>query len=170
MLTSPGFQSLQWTSLQPNGFTPMFLTPATEMIKQYRKTGKQDTLRVMLSADGPTALVDPYDVGVFAARLLCCENPAVHNKARYALNGPEDITGTQIVKMVEQYIDTRVESVSFKDMSFVDNMAEQSKESKNVILSIKHALQTRGTESARLLQPARRYSSSRHRPGRLPRY
>jgi hypothetical protein len=38
---------------------------------------------------------------------------AVHNKAKYVLNGPEDVTGRQIVKMVEQYIGTQVDQCIF---------------------------------------------------------
>ena len=58
------------------------------------------------------------------------------------MNGLEDITGSQIVKMVEQYIGVQVENISYKDMSFVDHMAAATQESNNVILSIKHAPET----------------------------
>lgn len=142
MLSSPEFRTLQWTSLQPNVFTNFYLAPAAALIKQYRKTGKQDTLRLMASPDAPVGIIDPDEVGVFAAHLLCQEDPSVHNEAKYVLNGPEDITGEQIVEMVEQHIGTRVESVIYKDCSFVEHMAAAGHESKNVILSIKHALET----------------------------
>jgi hypothetical protein len=66
----------------------------------------------------------------------------VHNKAKYVLNGPEDITGKEIVEMVKQHIGTRVENVIYKDVSFIDHMAAASPESKSAILSIKHAPQT----------------------------
>lgn len=142
MLSSPEFKGLQWTSLQPNIFSPLYLSTAAELIKQYRETGKQNTLRLMASTDAPVGIIDPYDVGVLAAHLLSQEDPAVHNNAKYVLNGPEDITGSQIVKMVEQYIGAQVENVSYKDMSFVDHMAAATQGSKNVILSIKHAPET----------------------------
>lgn len=143
MLSSSEFRGLQWTSLQPNVFTPLYLGTAAALIKQYRETGKQDTLRLMASADAPVGIIDPYEVGVVAARLLSQEDTAAHNNARYVLNGPEDITGTQIVKMVEQHIGTRVDNVSYKDMGFIDDMAAAApQESKNVILSIKFAPET----------------------------
>ena len=142
VLGSPEFRALQWTSLQPNVFTNFYLASAAELIKQHRKTGKQDTLRLVGSPDAPVGIIDPDDVGVFAAHLLCQESPAMHNKVKYVLNGPEDITGEQIVKMVEQHIGVRVESVSYKDMSFVDAMAAGTQESKNVILSIKYCADT----------------------------
>lgn len=143
LLSSPEFEALQWTSLQPNVFTNFWLAPAAELIKQYRKTGTQHTLRLLASQDAPVGVIDPDDVGVFAAHLLCQPDPAVHNGARYVLNGPEDVTGEDIVKMVEQHIGTRVESVSYKDMSIIDEMAAAApQESRSLVLSVKHASET----------------------------
>lgn len=146
LLSSPEFNGLQWTSLQPNVFTPFYLSTAVEFIRQYRKTGNQDTLRLMASEDAPVGIIDPDEVGVFAAHLLSQDDPSMHNKAKYVLNGPEDITGKQIVNMVEQQIGTQVENVSYKDMFFVDSFLELgsrgAQEPKNVILSIKYAAET----------------------------
>lgn len=143
LLSSPEFSGLQWTSLQPNIFSQMYLATAAELIKQYRKTGKQDTLRLMASEDAPVGIIDPDEIGVFAAHLLSQDDTSVHNKAKYVLNGPEDITGKQIVSMVEQHIGTPVKDVSYKDMSFIDSFVEHgTQKSKNVILSIKHAPET----------------------------
>src|SRR6202012_4483602 len=138
LLSSSAFQPLQWTSLQPNIFTPMYLNNAAEFVKNYRKTGKQVTLSMMASRDAPVGIIDPEDIGVLAASLLLVQNPAIHNQARYVLNGPEDVTGLQIVEMIERDIGTKVEDVRYKDMSFVHNMAAESTESKSVILSIEH--------------------------------
>lgn len=143
LLSSPEYKNMHWSSLQPNVFTPLYLSSAAELIKQYRKTGKQDTLKTMASADAPVGIIDPYDVGVFAAHLLAQDDTSPHNKARYVLNGPEDITGNQIIKMIEEYIGTKVENVSFKDVSFLDYAVAQSPaEMKNLIKSIKHAPET----------------------------
>lgn len=139
MLGSPEFEKLQWTSLQPNVFTPVVLGPAFEFIKQYRKDGKQSTLLLMPNEDAPLGCVHPDDVGRFAAVLLTQEDHSVHNKAKYVLNGPEDITGKQIVKLVEQHIGIKVDNVKFRDMSFIDAWASSVKENKSLILSIKHA-------------------------------
>jgi uncharacterized protein YbjT (DUF2867 family) len=139
MLSSPEFQDLHWTSLQPNVFTNFWLTPAAKLVKEYRKTGKQTTLRLMASEDGPVGVVDPDEVGAFAAQLLLQKDTAAHNKAKYVLNGPEDITGKQIVELVEQYIGTKVENVSYKDTSFIDEWAAATLQSKGLIHSIKYA-------------------------------
>ncbi|KAM5360858.1 hypothetical protein ACJZ2D_013487 [Fusarium nematophilum] len=142
LLSSPEFQGLRWTSLQPNIFTQLYLSPAVELVQNFRRTGKQDTLRLMASEDGPVGIVDPHEVGLLAAHLLTQDDVTPHDKARYVLNGPEDITGRQVVAMAEQYMGARVEDVSFRDLSFIDHMAAQTQESKNVILSIKHAPKT----------------------------
>ncbi|KAL6236511.1 hypothetical protein BDW75DRAFT_229435 [Aspergillus navahoensis] len=135
LLDSPDFNNLQWTSLQPNLFSPL-----------YHKTGEQDTIRLMLSEDAPVGIIDPDEVGIIAAYLLSQVDTSVHNKARHVLNGPEDITGKQVVDMIEQRISAPVKDVSYKDVSFVDMMYEHqyaaTKQSKNVIYSSKRALET----------------------------
>jgi uncharacterized protein YbjT (DUF2867 family) len=142
MLSSPEFGDLHWTSLQPNVFLPLYMSPAAELIKKVRKGEEQGTLRLMASADDLVAPVDPDEVGIVAAHLLLQEDTTKYNKAKLVLNGPEDITGNEIVKMVEEHIGAKVEDVSFKDLSFIDSMAAQTKQSKNIILSIKHAPET----------------------------
>ncbi|KAM0559996.1 hypothetical protein ACHAPJ_003951 [Fusarium lateritium] len=142
LLSSPEFERLRWTSLQPNVFSQFVLASAAEFIKNFRSTGKQDTLRLISSEDAPIGIIDSNDVGIFAAHLLTTDDIAAHHKAKYVLNGPEDITGRQIVTMTEEYIRTKVEDVSFKDVGFVEYLAAQSSESKNVIRSIRHAPET----------------------------
>ncbi|KAM3521974.1 hypothetical protein NHJ13051_005922 [Beauveria bassiana] len=142
LLSSPEFGRLRWTSLQPNIFTQLALMPAVALISKIRETGKQDTLRLLLSEDAPVGIIDSDDVGILAAHLLVAEDVAPHNKAKYVLNGPENISGRQIVAMAQEYLGTKVETVAYKDTSFIEDMAAQSKESRNVILSIKHAADT----------------------------
>ncbi|KNG85194.1 hypothetical protein ANOM_008091 [Aspergillus nomiae NRRL 13137] len=138
-----GVNNLQWTSLQPNVFSPLYLFTAAEFIRQYRKTGTQDTLKLMAAKDAPVGIVDPDEVGRFAALLLSQDDTTVHNKAKYVLNGLEDVTGAQIVNMVEQHTGTKVQHVSYEDMSFVDSFLDAgslgAQQSTNVILSIKYA-------------------------------
>ncbi|KAL4932905.1 SDR family oxidoreductase [Aspergillus undulatus] len=147
LLGSPEFRSMQWTSLQPNVFSQFYLAAAAEFIQNYRKSGAQGKLSLIASKDAPVGIIDPTEVGVFAAHLLAQDNPAVHNKAKYVLNGPEDITGAQIVEMVERHTGLKVKDISYRDMSsFADSYYEhqfaKTGESKNVITSIKHALET----------------------------
>lgn len=141
LLSSPEFSELQWTSLQPNVFQPFILSPAVEFVKEFRKTGKQpDALKLMVSEDAPVGIIDPEDVGVFAAHLLAKDNVNPHNRAKYVLNGPEDITGRQIVSLVEQSIGAPVNNVVYKDVSFIDALYNANPHhSRNLIMSVKHA-------------------------------
>ncbi|GJC83736.1 hypothetical protein ColLi_06574 [Colletotrichum liriopes] len=135
LLGSPEFRALRWTSLQPNVFSQLYLSTAAELVKNFGKTGKQDTLRLMAPEDAPVGIVDPSEVGRLAAHLLTQEDVTPTTE-------PKDITGRQIVEMAERYMGAKVDDVSFGDLSFIDHQAEQTHESKNVILSIKQALNT----------------------------
>lgn len=119
----------------------MFLAPTAEFIKNYRKTGKQEgKLSLIIDADTPTGLVDSDDVGRVAAHLLGQEDFTPHANKKYVVSGPEDVTGNDIVKLVEEHIGTKVEKdkIAFKDLSFIDGMASQSPHP-NLIRSIKQA-------------------------------
>ncbi|KZM28801.1 uncharacterized protein EKO05_0006104 [Ascochyta rabiei] len=142
MLDSPAFENLQWTSLQPNVFTTFYLSGAAELIKKFRDGGEQNTLSMMADANTPVGVIDPHEVGVVAARLLLQDDTSTHSKRKYVLNGPEDITGNQIVAMVEERIGVKVKDVKFKDLSFLKDMVAASQESPNVIMSIEHAPET----------------------------
>ncbi|KAM3065447.1 hypothetical protein ACMFMG_011434 [Clarireedia jacksonii] len=142
MLSSAEFKDLHWSSLQPNLFTQFLLGSAVALVKEYRKTGKQSTLRLIASEDAPVGVIDPNEIGVFAAQLLMQKDTASHHKAKYVLNGPEDITGKQVVELVEQYIGTQVENVSYKDVTFIEEWAAATPQAKDLILSLKYALLT----------------------------
>ena len=77
LLAAPEFKNLQWTSLQPNIFGSYFLSPAADFIKEYRKTGRADTmLKMMAAKDGAEGIIDADEVGVLAAHLLVQEDTA----------------------------------------------------------------------------------------------
>jgi uncharacterized protein YbjT (DUF2867 family) len=142
LLGSPEFQTLHWTSLQPNMFFAFALAPAIRFVKTYQETGKQVPLKLAVAGDVPVGIIHADDIGTLAAHLLLEENTAKHNGAKYILNGPEDVTGQQIVKMVEDQIGAKVESIDYKDVSFVDEWVANSPSGKHHVLSIKHALET----------------------------
>ncbi|KAI1171418.1 hypothetical protein F4777DRAFT_54013 [Nemania sp. FL0916] len=140
LLGVPEFAPLQWTSLQPNAFSQLWLWPAAELIKEFRKTGKQSTLRLLAAADAPVGIIDPFEVGAIAAVLLAKEDTTPYNKAKYVINGPEDISGNQVVEMIEHYIGTKVEDVRFSDWSPIEAIFERSTAPRNIILTIKTSL------------------------------
>ncbi|OJI80519.1 hypothetical protein ASPTUDRAFT_129437 [Aspergillus tubingensis CBS 134.48] len=127
----------------PNGFTNYLMPSIVEYIKGFKRNGELGPLSLMISKDAPFAPIDPDEVGVFAAHLLALDDPSPHNGQRYVLNGPEDITGEQLVGLVEQHIGTKVEEVTYEDLSLLDAMLESqyegSGQSMTVIKSIKYA-------------------------------
>jgi len=94
--------------------------PGCKVHQVHRKSGQQGTLGLMLSVDGPVGIIEPTEVGIFAAHLLSQEDTAKHNKAKYVLNGPEDVTGAQAAKMVESYIGEQVKDAKLKDVSAIE--------------------------------------------------
>ena len=109
LLASPAFEKLSWSSLQPHIFLPMILAPAAEFVKEFRKSGKQGKLSLFVNENKPAGLIDPDDVGRAAAHLLASSAFSLYNRKKLVLNGPEQITGAQIIEMVEKHIGTKVE-------------------------------------------------------------
>ncbi|KAK8054890.1 hypothetical protein PG993_000117 [Apiospora rasikravindrae] len=144
MLSTPVFEPLKWTSLQPNAFSALAFFTAGLFVKKYRESsGKQDEpLRLLADPDAPIGIIDADDIGPIAARLLVHADPTVHNRGKYVVNGPEDITGRQMVAMVEREIGAPVREFSYKDMSYVESMAAAADEGhRTLILSIRHAME-----------------------------
>ena len=143
LLSSPEFGELHWTSLQPNIFSNFYLATAAGLIGEFRKTGKQGVLRLIADEGTPVGVIAPSDVGIFAAHLLLSPSTVPHNNKKYVLNGPVDITGKEIVSLVEKYIGEKVEEVVYKDLSFLEYMVQQQpNESRNVIMSIQFSPET----------------------------
>jgi uncharacterized protein YbjT (DUF2867 family) len=131
--------AMKWTSLQPMGFTDMYLSSAVTFVKDFSETGIQGKLRLIPDEHALCAPIDCDEVGAFAAHLIAQEDVSKHHTRRYIMNGPVDITGREIVKMVEEYIGQEVKQVSFRDMEFLDGWAAQDTDKAHFILSIKYA-------------------------------
>lgn len=143
MLSQPEFKNMHWTSLQPNVFYSIVLGPAAEYIKEHRKSGKSGKLSLMLDANTPVGVIEASEIGVLAAHLLAQDDTSAYNQKRLVLNGPKDITGEEIVKMVESHTGSKVGDVEYRDVSFVHSWADGlTSGSKNVIRSISHAPET----------------------------
>lgn len=125
LLGQPEFARLQWTSLQPNIFTGMALSSAVDWVKKYHETGLQTPFRFSLAADAGVAMINPADVGVAAAHLLVQADPSAYTGGKYQLSGPENVTGQQVVKMVERAAGVSVEEVCFEDLSFLDQLVKE---------------------------------------------
>jgi hypothetical protein len=140
------------------------MAPALELIKEHKKTGKQGPLSMIMDTNSPNAVIDSYDFGLFAAHLLASEQTEKHNKAKYVLTGPEDVTGEQIVKLVEGYLGEPVKDVKYKDFSVIDAWAESLPEQRTLIKAIGRgggaiwggsALETRSKEVPGIYTPSR---------------
>lgn len=101
---------------------------------------------------------------MFVAHLLAKEQTEKHNKTKYVLTGPENVTGEQIVKLVEGYLGEPVEDVRYKDFAFVDQLTESVPEQKTLIKAIGRAggavwggsaLETRSKEVPEIYTPKR---------------
>lgn len=142
LLGATEFENLHWTSLQPNVFQ-MFFFSAAQFIKEFRETGQQGTLSLLGSKDSPVGVIDSDEVGIVAANLLAQADTIKHNRKRYVLNGPEEITGEGVLRLVENSIGVPVENVSYQDLSWLDGLLEAEYMgpgiSRNVVLSTKRA-------------------------------
>lgn len=136
LLSQPDFQSLQWTSLQPNFSTASYLASAVDWIKAYQKTGKQETLAMIPAANAAVAMIDPEDVGNVGAHLLALEDPTPHHHARYVLSVPEDVTGKRIVELVAQYTGVKVQKAEFEITSWLGDLVKAGVYPEKVLLSI----------------------------------
>jgi uncharacterized protein YbjT (DUF2867 family) len=123
LLSTPEFSALKWTSLQPNVFYPYIIGDAARYVKEYRRTGKYEKFTTAMSPDAPVGAIDASEVGVFAAHLLVEQDPTLHNKKKYILNGPDDLTGEKVVGLVESYIGTKVKEVEYQNLAHIDRMA-----------------------------------------------
>lgn len=74
---------------------------------------------MLSSADEAVAMTDREDVGTAGAHLLAHGDPSPHNHARYTLSGPEDVAGNDIVKLVGQYTNIKVDKAEFKATSLL---------------------------------------------------
>ena len=138
MLETPQFESMHWSSLQPNGFISLVTPALTGWLETYRKSGKKDTLRLILDGDHPNALIDPQEIGAVAAHLLVAEDTAKHNKQKYILVGPTNVSGKEAVKLLEKHAGTDVPDVVYQDTSYVEYLKSTGTPA-NVIESLRMA-------------------------------
>ena len=136
LLSQPQFQDLHWTSLQPNFYSNMYLASAAEWVNKYKKTGIQEPLKLILGADQAAALVDPEDVGLVGANLLALDDHSLYNGRSFTVSGPEDVTGNDIVRLVEKLAGTRVNDKTFEDKEWIEGLAKSGAYPQKLLSSI----------------------------------
>lgn len=138
LLSQPEFEELQWTSLQPNFSTRMYLASAAEWVKQYRKTGDLTALfKTNVAENAAVAMIDPEDVGSVGSHLLALDDTSSHNGAKYVLSGPEDLTGRQLLALVEKHAGVKIENVTFEDVPWIDELSKTGGYPEKVLSSIR---------------------------------
>jgi len=120
MLEQPEFNALKWTSLQPAVFISMFNAAAKDWVSTYKRDGTKKPYKIMHDGDHPVAPIDSFEVGIFAGKLLALDDISDHASQKYCLNGPQNASGKDIIKVVEKYSGTTVDDVSFRDTYFID--------------------------------------------------
>ncbi|KAL4980965.1 NAD(P)-binding protein [Aspergillus desertorum] len=145
LLGSAEFSALKWTSLQPNVFLNYYLVAVAEYIKQCRQTGEQGQLRLIGAKTAPVAPAHPDEVGILAAHLLAKRDLGAHDRAKYVVNGPEDMTDEPggLGRPVYWY---KSEGRELSGLSYLDAILGSGfggpGQSKTVMGSIRHAVTT----------------------------
>lgn len=135
MLEQPEFKDLQWTSLQPNVFISQFTPQLVDWVSTYKKDGTKKPFKFMLDGDSEAAPIDPTEVGIIAGKLLALDDVSPHASQKYCLNGPQNVTGNEVTKLVEKYAGTTVDDVTYRDTSFIE-YARSAGTPENVLASL----------------------------------
>ena len=77
-----------------------------------------------------------------AARLFAVDDPSPHSGQRYVVNRSKDITGEDILRLVEGHIRTKADRVFYKDLSFVDDVVAAMPGNKSVVSSMRYSAET----------------------------
>ena len=121
LLEQNEFRQLNWTSLRANFFINTIVLPSILWLK---KNNTNDPMPVLLDEEAPTAFIDPKDVGEAAAKLLSLDDPSPHFKKKYNLSGPEDVTGKDVVSILEQITHRKIKS-DYKNLNVFQDMIKQ---------------------------------------------
>jgi uncharacterized protein YbjT (DUF2867 family) len=105
LLEQKEFRELNWTVLRANYFANSIL-PSIYWLK---KNKTNDPVPLMYDENAPVAIINPQDIGEAAARLLSLNDPSPHFGKKYNLSGPEDVTGKDIVSILEQITHQKIE-------------------------------------------------------------
>ena len=121
LLEQTEFKQLNWTVLRANFFIGTLLSFTIDLLK---KNKTNDPIPLILDEGSPVALINPDDVGEAAAKLLALDDPSPHFGKKYNLSGPEDVTGKDIVSMIEQITHRKIE-IDYKNWAVFKILREQ---------------------------------------------
>jgi uncharacterized protein YbjT (DUF2867 family) len=122
LLEQKEFKQLNWTVLRANYFVGTFVLPAIEWLK---KNKTNEPMPMLLDEDSPVAIINPQDIGEAAAKLLIIDDPSIHFGKKYNLSGPEDVTGKNIVSMLEQITHQKIKA-DYKNLTIFKLLCQRS--------------------------------------------
>lgn len=86
--------------------------------------GKQEMLVTVPAADTAVSMADLEDFGTVGAPLLSLEDTTTVNNVRYVLSGPEEVTGRELVNLVQQHAGVKVGKAGSEDTSFLNGLTK----------------------------------------------
>ena len=82
----------------------------------------------MFDEEAPVALINPQDIGEAAAKLLSLDDPSPYFRKKYNLSGPEDVTGKDIISILEQVTHQKIQ-VDYKNLDLFKSLSKTYPES-----------------------------------------
>jgi len=122
LLEQNEFSQLNWTVLRANYFVSSIVLPCIEWLKRNKTT---DPMPFVLDENAPIAIINPQDVGEAAAKLLSLNDPSAHYRKKYNLSGPEDVTGKDIVSILEEVTHQKIQ-VDYKNLNLFMFMCKKA--------------------------------------------
>jgi uncharacterized protein YbjT (DUF2867 family) len=138
LLEQTEFKQLNWTVLRANYFMGLLISPAIDWLK---KNKTNDPMPLLLDEESPVAIINPDDVGEAAAKLLALDDPSTHYGKKYNLSGPEDVTGKDVVSILEQITHRKIK-VDYKNLVLFNALLDQGGYPENVRESITYAVES----------------------------
>ena len=134
LLEQNEFKQLNWTALRANFFTNTILLPSIHWLQKNKTEGP---VPFLVDEEAPNAIIDPQDVGEAAAQLLSLEDPSPHFRKKYNLSGPEDVTGRDIVGILEHVTNQKI-LPDYRNLTIFKDLVEYAGYPQNVWDSLEY--------------------------------
>ena len=93
----------------------------------------------MVDKEAPVAIIDSQDIGEAAAKLLALDDPSPHFSKKYNLSGPEDVTGKDIVALLEKVANRKIQ-VDYRSITLFKALREEAGYPQNVFDSLEYGV------------------------------
>ena len=134
LLEQSAFKKLNWTALRANFFANTILLPSIDWLQ---KNKTDSPMPLLVDEEAPVAIIDAQDVGEAAAKLLALDDPSPHYSKKYNLSGPEDLTGKDIVALLEQVTHRKIQA-DYRNVTLFKALCEHGGYPKHVWDSLEY--------------------------------